>query len=95
MAAEYAKLSGGTSGTWLQCLTRFAKVGIQPDHSLGEYLTVGEAADFLGVSASTLRNWDRAGKLKANRHPINGYRLYKRADLETLNQKVHDQSQRK
>jgi len=41
-------------------------------------LTVGEAAAFLGVSPSTLRNWDRAGRLKAGRHPINGYRLYER-----------------
>jgi len=36
-------------------------------------LTVAEAAELLGVSASTLRNWDRAGKLKASRHPVNGY----------------------
>jgi len=28
-----------------------------------EYLTVGEAADFLGVSPWTLRNWDKAGRL--------------------------------
>lgn len=48
------------------------------------YLTVGEAAAFLGVSPSTLRNWDRAGRLKAGRHPINGYRLYEREALERL-----------
>ena len=30
---------------------------------LGEYLTVKAAAEFLGVCPSTLRNWDRAGKL--------------------------------
>jgi excisionase family DNA binding protein len=52
--------------------------------NLGDHLRVGEAARFLGVSASTLRNWDRAGKVKAIRHPINGYRLYKRDELETL-----------
>jgi len=52
--------------------------------SLGEFLTVGEAAKFLGVSASTLRNWDRAGKVVAIRHPVNGYRLYRREDLEKL-----------
>jgi MerR family transcriptional regulator, copper efflux regulator len=49
-----------------------------------EYLTVGEAARFLGVTATTLRNWDRSGKLKAHRHPINGYRLYRIRDLEKL-----------
>lgn len=52
--------------------------------AIGEYLTVGEAAAFLGVSASTLRNWDRAGKLTAYRHPVNGYRLYEKKQLEDL-----------
>lgn len=52
--------------------------------NLAEYLTVGEAAEFLGVSTSTLRNWDREGKLRARRHPLNGYRLYLRAELARL-----------
>src|SRR6266550_3374392 len=51
---------------------------------LAEYLTVGEAADFLGVSPWTLRNWDRAGRLKAVRHPKNGYRIYREQDLEAV-----------
>jgi len=54
------------------------------ERGIGEYLTVGAAANFLGVSRSTLRNWDRAGKLKAVRHPINGYRLYRREALNEL-----------
>lgn len=52
------------------------------------YLTVQRAADVLGVSASTLRNWDRAGKVKAMRHPVNGYRLYRRAALAALLRRV-------
>jgi len=52
--------------------------------NLGDYLTVGEAAATLGVSRSTLRNWDKAGKLKPYRHPVNGYRLYNRNELEAL-----------
>lgn len=51
---------------------------------ISEFLTVGEAAAMLGVTAGTMRNWDRAGKLKPVRHPLNGYRLYKRSDLESL-----------
>ena len=51
---------------------------------LADYLTVREAAAILGVSASTLRNWDRTGKLRALRHPVNRYRLYLRADLSEL-----------
>jgi len=49
-----------------------------------DYLTVKEAAEFLGVSSETLRNWDRTGKLVALRHPVNGYRLYRKQDLENL-----------
>ena len=51
---------------------------------IDDYLTVSEAAAKLGVAPSTLRNWDRSGKLKAARHPINGYRLYRQADLDEL-----------
>ena len=51
---------------------------------LDEYLTVSEAAAYLGVSSATLRNWDRSGKLKPYRHPVNGYRLYKMDDLSQV-----------
>ena len=56
--------------------------------NLSDYLTVREAADFLGVSSSTLRNWDRAGKLRAFRHPLNRYRLYKREELQRVLQEI-------
>jgi MerR family transcriptional regulator, copper efflux regulator len=49
-----------------------------------DYLTVKGAAQFLGVSPKTLRNWDRLGKLKPCRHPMNGYRLYRQDELECL-----------
>jgi predicted site-specific integrase-resolvase len=49
-----------------------------------DYLQVKAAAAVLGVSVNTLRNWDRTGKLVVYRHPINGHRLYKRADLDAL-----------
>jgi MerR family transcriptional regulator, copper efflux regulator len=52
--------------------------------SLSDYLTVKMAAEFLGVSPSTLRNWDREGKLKPHRHPMNRYRLYLRVELEAV-----------
>ncbi len=52
--------------------------------NFADYLTVGEAAQLLGVSAGTLRNWDRSGKLKPRRHPQNGYRIYLREDLEAV-----------
>jgi DNA (cytosine-5)-methyltransferase 1 len=52
--------------------------------SFSEYLTIKEAAAVIGVSPDTLRNWDRADKLKPLRHPLNRYRLYRRDELEAL-----------
>ncbi|MDZ4754455.1 MAG: helix-turn-helix domain-containing protein [Phycisphaerae bacterium] len=52
--------------------------------ALSGYLTVTEAALILGVCANTLRAWDANGKLRATRHPMNGYRLYRRETLESF-----------
>ena len=52
------------------------------------YITVKEAAEILGVSVMTLHRWDAQGRLKARRHPINNYRLYKKTDLENLLKKL-------
>ena len=49
-----------------------------------EYLTIKEAAEFLGISPSTLRNWEKQGKLSTHRNPVNSYRLYRKKDLENL-----------
>ena len=70
-------------------MAKLAKVALpvprpSPPPTLGDYLTVGEAARVLGVSPSTLRRWDRAGRVAAVRHPVNGYRLYRREALESL-----------
>lgn len=62
--------------------------GSEEASTLADYLTIGDAARLLGVSRSTLRNWDKAQKLKPYRHPVNGYRLYKRQDLERLLQDI-------
>jgi MerR family transcriptional regulator, copper efflux regulator len=48
------------------------------------YLQIKAAAAMLGVSINTLRNWERAGKLMPIRHPVNNYRLYRRADIAAL-----------
>ena len=52
--------------------------------NLRAYITVKEAAAFLGVNPMTLRNWDNQGKLKSYRNPVNGYRLYKKDELTQL-----------
>ncbi len=56
-----------------------------------DYLRVKEAAELLGVSPNTLRNWAGDGKIRVHRNPVNGYRLFARSDLERLLQKI-DQS---
>ena len=48
------------------------------------YLSIKQAAEILGVSNLTLRNWDKNGKFPALRHPINNYRVYKIDDLKKL-----------
>lgn len=51
---------------------------------LDGYLRIKEAAEYLGVSPNTLRNWGRSGKLAERRHPMNGYRLYAKEELDAL-----------
>ena len=48
------------------------------------YITIKQASRILEVSPLTLRNWDKNGKLKAHRHPMNNYRVYKIEDLEKV-----------
>lgn len=47
-----------------------------------DYLTIAQAAAYVGVSAATLRRWDSAGTLTAVRRPGSRYRFYRIADLE-------------
>lgn len=51
---------------------------------LSDYVKTAEAAEILGVSQNTLRSWAAAGKIPVTRNPANGYRLFRRSDLERL-----------
>jgi excisionase family DNA binding protein len=55
---------------------------------LTEYLKTAEAAKFLGVAQNTLRKWAERGDVPMHRNPANGYRLFKRSDLEKFLQQV-------
>jgi excisionase family DNA binding protein len=48
-----------------------------------EWLTLGQAARFLGVAQSTIRKWSDNGRVPAFYTP-GGHRRYRRADLETF-----------
>ena len=53
-----------------------------------DFITIKEAAEILSVSRDTLRRWDRAGKLKIRRHPMNNFRIYDPTEVETLRKAI-------
>jgi excisionase family DNA binding protein len=56
-----------------------------------DLLTIKAAAELLGVSEQTLRRWDEAGKLRARRHPMNGYRLYPREEVLAVKRRIYSE----
>jgi excisionase family DNA binding protein len=46
-----------------------------------DLISIGEAAELLGVSIDTLRRWDKSGRLKASKSS-GGHRLYSRFQIE-------------
>jgi site-specific DNA-methyltransferase (adenine-specific) len=62
-----------------------------PINKQKKYLKIKEVAELFGVTTLTLRNWDKSGKLKAHRHPINNYRVYKPEDIELLLRKIESE----
>lgn len=57
-----------------------------------KYYTIHEMTEILGVTAQTLRNWDRTGKLKPHHTSPNGYRYYSEDNLnQILNKPVKKQ----
>jgi excisionase family DNA binding protein len=63
-------------------------VARRPTTRSEDIITIKQAAHLLGVSEPTLRRWDEAGKFRARRHPINGYRLYDRAKVLAMRKKI-------
>jgi excisionase family DNA binding protein len=55
----------------------------RPSPSDSEWLTLGQAAKFLGVAQSTIRKWSDQGRAPAFYTP-GGHRRYRRADLEAF-----------
>ena len=49
-----------------------------------KYYSINEMSKTLGVSAQTLRNWDKNGKLKPHHTSTNGYRYYSKEQLNAL-----------
>ena len=57
---------------------------VKENIAMEDYMTIKEAAEYLKVTRQTLRNWDKLGKLKPYRHPMNNYRLYKKTELDKI-----------
>lgn len=55
---------------------------------LSEYVKTAEAAEILGVAQNTVRKWAAQGKIPVHRNPANGYRLFRRADLDDFLRKT-------
>ena len=53
---------------------------------MSQKYSLEEFSTLLSVSKETLRRWDNTDKLKAKRHPINGYRYYTTNHLELCEQ---------
>lgn len=51
---------------------------------MSKYYSIREFSKILGVSAQTLRNWDKNGKLKPHHTSSNGYRYYSNEDLNQV-----------
>lgn len=60
-------------------------INIPPER---RYLTIKEVAEIVGATPLTLRNWDKSGKLKALRNPLNNYRIYKPEEIELFLRKI-------
>ncbi len=60
-----------------------------------KYYTIKQAAKIIGVTPLTLRNWDKKGKLRAYRHPVNNYRAYKPDQLELFLRKMEISREKK
>ena len=55
---------------------------------LSEYMHTAEAAEYLGAHHNTIRKWAARGELPMHRNPANGYRLFKRGDLDAFLKKT-------
>jgi excisionase family DNA binding protein len=50
---------------------------------MDKIFSISEAADYLGVSPLTLRNWEKQSKIRAFRTP-GGHRRFRKSDLDVI-----------
>ena len=60
------------------------------DLFMSKYYSINKFSKILGVSAQTLRNWDKKGKLHPHHTSSNGYRYYSHEQLnQVMNVKLN------
>ena len=62
---------------------RTSRGGGSPGDGSSDWLTLGQAATYLGVAQSTVRKWSDGGRLSAFYTP-GGHRRFRRADLDAF-----------
>jgi excisionase family DNA binding protein len=60
---------------------RFGKICIDLYFMQNKLISIGKAAQLLGVSIDTLRRWDQAGRLRSTRSGVKGHRYYLQSDI--------------
>ncbi len=51
---------------------------------MDKYYSIKEASELIGVTAQTLRNWDKTGKLKPHHVAESGYRYYSQGQINLV-----------
>lgn len=51
---------------------------------MSQYYTINQVTKILGVSAQTLRNWDKKGTLAPHHKSASGYRYYAKEDIDRM-----------
>src|SRR3712207_1195902 len=62
---------------------RHGGTGRRAEATVPDWLTLGEAAKYLGVAQSTIRKWSDSGRLPAFYTP-GGHRRFRRGDLDSF-----------
>ena len=63
---------------------------------MDKFYKIGEAAEMLGVTATTLRDWEKKGEFIPDRKSASGTRYYSESQIKSLfnDSKIADQQKR-
>jgi DNA-binding transcriptional MerR regulator len=52
--------------------------------TISGFYRVKDVSELFGISYKTLVRWDKSEKLKSQRHPINGQRIYRKDYIDSI-----------